>query len=72
MPSTTEAARIRHAIARDQRQRWWDLWWQPAPTKRESDRRERLWFRWRVISFQSELATRSARTQEEHSLGNER
>jgi hypothetical protein len=59
IPSITEAARLRAAIARDQTSHWRRLFWKPARTKRELERRERMWF-WRGgIRFQSLMATRA-------------
>ncbi len=58
MPSLTEAARLRAAIARAQTQHWRHLFWQPAPTKKELERRESMWFWWGSIGWQAELAAR--------------
>jgi hypothetical protein len=56
MPSITEAARMRAAIARDQTVHWRRLFWEPARTKKELDRRERLWFWWGSTGWQAEQA----------------
>jgi len=66
-PSFADASRMRAAIARDQTQHWRRLFWQPARTKKELDRRERLWFWWGSIGWQAELASRGVPTQLEQS-----
>lgn len=58
IPSFTDAACLRAAIAKDQTVHWRRLFWQPAPTKKELDRRERLWFWWGSIGWQAEQAFR--------------
>jgi hypothetical protein len=72
IPSVTEAARVRAAVARDQTTHWGRLLLEPAHTKKELDRRERLWFRWGSIRFQAQLATRGVWVQKEQSFANER
>jgi hypothetical protein len=59
---------MRAAIARDQKHHWWELWWQPAPTKKEVARRERLWFRWRCIQHFAELEEQRSPMGAERSL----
>jgi hypothetical protein len=44
VPSYAEAARLRAAVARDQAAHWRRLLWEPARTKKQLDKRERLWF----------------------------
>ncbi len=68
MPSFKETARMRAAIARDQTVHWRRAFWQTAPTKKELDRRERLWFWWGSIGWQAELAARGVWTQREQSF----
>jgi len=58
MPSYIAAARLRAAIAKDQTAHWRRLFWEPVRTKKELDRRERLWFWWGGIGWQAELAAR--------------
>jgi hypothetical protein len=72
MPSISEAARLRAAIAREQTSHWRRLVWEPARTKKELDRRERLWFWWGSIGWQAELASRGFWLQKERSFANER
>jgi hypothetical protein len=67
MPSFADASRMRAAIARDQTQHWRRLFWQPARSKKELDRRERLWFWWGSIGWQAEMAARGVMTQREQS-----
>ena len=57
-PSYTDAARLRAAIARDQTVHWRRLFWQSARTKKELDRRERLWFWWGSTGWFAQLAAR--------------
>jgi len=56
MPPFADASRIREAIARDQTQHWRRLFWQPARSKKELDRRERNWFWWGGIGWHAEHA----------------
>jgi len=72
MPSITQAARLRAAIARSQTQHWRNLFWQPAPTKKELDRRESLWFWWGSVGWQAEMASRGNWLQKQRSFANER
>lgn len=58
VPSITEAARMRAAIARSQTQHWRRLFWEPARTKKELEHRERMWFWWGSTGWQAELAAR--------------
>jgi hypothetical protein len=67
MPTFNEASRMRAAIARDQTRHWRQLFWQPARTKKELDRRERLWFWWGSTGWQAELASRGVPIQLEQS-----
>jgi hypothetical protein len=64
----TDAARMRAAIARDQTSHWRRLFWEAAPTKKELDRRERLWFWWGSIGWQAGLAARGIWLQREKSF----
>ena len=68
IPSYTDAARMRAAIARDQTAHWRRLFWQPARTKRELENRERLWFWWGSIGWQAELAARGVNLSAERSF----
>jgi hypothetical protein len=72
IPSITEAARLRAAIARDQTSHWRRLFWEPARTKKELERRERMWFWWGSTGWQAEMATRGVWLQKEHTFANER
>ncbi len=67
-PSYTDAARLRAAIARDQTVHWRRLFWQPAFTKKELEKRERLWFWWGSIGWQAELAARGVTISAEKSF----
>lgn len=67
--SITEAARLRAAIAREQTVHWRRAFWQTAPTKKELDRRERLWFWWGSIGWQAENAARGRWPTREQSFG---
>jgi hypothetical protein len=67
--SFTEASRIRHAIARDQTRHWWNLFCQLARTKKEVDRRERLWLWWGGVRFFAQLESRGVTSQLEKSWG---
>jgi hypothetical protein len=67
IPSSTDAARMRAAIARDQTSHWRRLFWEPARTKKELDRRERMWFWWGSIGWQAEMASRGISTHLEQS-----
>jgi hypothetical protein len=68
MPSFTDAARVRAAIAKDQTVHWRRLFWQPAPNKKELDRRERLWFWWGSTGWFAELAARGVTISAEKSF----
>ena len=57
-PSTAQAWRMRAAIARDQTSHWRRLFWEPARTKAELERRERLWFFWGSLGWQAENQAR--------------
>ena len=72
MPTFEEASRLRAAIARDQTRYWLHMFWQPAKTKRELDRRERNWFWWGSIGWQAQLAARGVLLKLERSWANER
>jgi hypothetical protein len=64
-PSLTDAARVRAAIARDQTSHWRRLFWEVAPSKKELNRREGLWFWWGSIGWQAEMAARNPSLQPE-------
>ena len=68
----TDAARLRAAIATDQTVHRRRLFWQPAPTKRELDRRERLWFWWGSTGWLAELAARGVTISAKRSLARDR
>jgi hypothetical protein len=71
IPSFTDSARLRAAIAKDQTVNWRRLFWepaQPARTKKELDRRERLWFWWGSTGWQAELAARGVTISAERSF----
>ena len=59
IPSLTAALRLRAAIAKDQTAHWRRLFWEPAPSKTEAQRREWLWFWWRSTGLFAELSPRS-------------
>ncbi|HVC76221.1 MAG TPA: hypothetical protein VND96_06865 [Candidatus Micrarchaeaceae archaeon] len=67
-PSITDVARQRAAIARDQNTHWRKALFQPAKTKKELDRCERLWFWWGGIGWQAEMAVRGLWLQRERSV----
>ena len=67
-PPSTDALRLRAAIARDQTKHWRRLFWEPAPTKRELDRRESLWFWWGSTGWQAEMAARGVGLMAERSF----
>jgi hypothetical protein len=58
IPSLTAAERMRTAIARDQTSHWRRLFWEVAPSKKELNRRESMWFWWGSIGWQAEMAAR--------------
>ena len=62
---TNESERMRAAIARDQTQHWRRLFWAPAKTKKELERRETMWFWWGSIGWQAEVAARTLARQAE-------
>jgi hypothetical protein len=66
-----QAARMRAAIARDQRLHWWRLFWESAPTKRELERRERLWMWWGSIEWAARQAARGVTISRERSFARE-
>jgi hypothetical protein len=72
LPATAEGFRLRAAIARDQTRHWGRLFWQPAPTRRELDRRERLWFWWGGVGFFAEVQARTLATEKARSVERER
>ena len=72
IPSYEEAARLRAAIARDQTAHWRHLFWQPARTKKELDRRERLFFWWGSTGWFAEAASRGVTISAEKSFAHER
>ena len=55
LPTTPEGFRLRAAIARDQTSHWRQLFWEPARSRKELDRRERLWHWWGSLGFFSEM-----------------
>jgi len=59
IPSLSDALRLRAAIAKDQTAHWRRIFWDPAPSKREAQRREYLWFWWRCTVLFAELSFRS-------------
>jgi hypothetical protein len=63
---------MRAAIARDQTSHWRHLFWEPAQTKKELDRRERLWFWWGSTDWQAQMAARGLWLIRERSFANER
>jgi hypothetical protein len=67
-PTITDAARLRAAVARDQTAYWRKALFQPARTKKELDRYERLWFWWGSIGWQAEMAARGMWLQREQSF----
>ena len=67
-PTYTDAARLRAAIAKDQTAHWRRLFWQPARTKKELSRRERLWFWWGSTGWFAELAARGVTISAEKSF----
>ena len=72
VPTFQQASRLRAAVARDQTSHWRRLFWEPARTKRELDRRERLWFWWGSTGWQAELEARGVNVRLEKSWANER
>ena len=72
LPTFEHASKLRAAIARDQTRHWWRMFWEPARTKRELDRRERLWFWWGSIGWQAELEARGVNTRLERNWAYER
>lgn len=68
IPSLTEALRLRAAIAKDQTAHWRRLFWEPAPSKKEADRREWLWFWWRSTGLFAELSSRGLTISAERSF----
>ncbi len=70
-PTYEQAAKLRAAIARDQRLHWWRLFWEIAPTKRELERRERLWMWWGSVEFQARMAARGLTIGRERSFARE-
>jgi hypothetical protein len=67
-PTYTDAARLRAAVARDQAAHWRRLLWEPARSKKELDKRERLWFWWGSIGWQAGLAARGVTISAEKSF----
>jgi hypothetical protein len=51
LPTTPEGFRLRAAIARDQGRHWYRKLWEPARSRKELERRERLWFWWGGVGF---------------------
>jgi len=68
VPSFEDAARLRAAIAKDQTVHWGRLFWQPARTRKELEKRERLWFWWGSIGWQAVLAARGVTISAERSF----
>ena len=54
--------------AKDQTAHWRRLFWQPARTKKELSRRERLWFWWGSTGWFAELAARGVTISAEKSF----
>lgn len=63
-----QLAGLHAAVARDQTPYWRRMFWEPARTKKELERRERNLFWWGSVGWQAEMATRGIGLQKERSL----
>ena len=67
-----QVARLRAAVAREQTAYWRRMFWEPARSKKELERRERNWFWWGSVGWQAEMASRGIWLQKERSFAHER
>ena len=64
-------AKLRSAIAKDQRLHYWRLFCEPVLTRRELERRERMWMWWGGIEWQARMAARGLPISKERSFARE-
>ena len=71
-PSDAQVFRLRAAIARDQSKYWWRMFWKPAPSPKELDRRERLWMWWGSVGFIAQVNANTLAREADRSAQHER